>query len=48
VTQNSVNYGDIFCEAVNNIVNSTVAKLEFDISRECTITKINDKAFGKY
>ena len=44
----SNDYSDIFCQAVSNIVKSEVAKLEFDVSGEYTVIKINDKKYGKY
>lgn len=44
----SLNYSEIFCQAVESIVKGEVSKLEFDISKECTIIKINNKAQGKY
>ena len=45
---NTLDYGEVFCTAVQNIIKGEVSKLEFDISRECTIIAINDKAYGKY
>ena len=44
MTQTAIDYSDIFCQAVQNIVNGTVSNLNFDISRECTIIDIIDKA----
>lgn len=44
----AVDYGDIFCQAVQQIVNKSIESLEYDISNECTIIKIVDKAYGKY
>ena len=48
MTQTAIDYSDIFCQAVQNIVNGTVSNLNFDISRECTIIDIIDKAYGRY
>jgi hypothetical protein len=33
---------------VKSIVDGEIANLEFDMSSECTIVKINDRAYGKY
>lgn len=41
-------YSEIFCQAVQNIINGEVSKLQFDISRECTILNIIDRAYGQY
>ena len=48
MTQTATDYSDIFCQAVQNIVDGTVSNLNFDISRECSIISIIDKAYGKY
>ena len=48
MAKRNTDYGEIFCEAVQNIVNGEVSKLSYDISRECTIVEVIDKAFGKY
>ena len=44
----SNDYSDIFCQAVSNIVNSEISKLQFDVSGEYTVIKVIDKAYGKY
>jgi hypothetical protein len=41
-------YSEIFCQAVTEIVEGRFSKLEFDISKECSIIEIVDKANGKY
>ena len=48
MAKNSMEYSDIFCQAVQNIVNGSVSNLNFDMSKECTITKIINKSYGRY
>ena len=48
MAKNSMEYSDIFCQAVQNIVNGSVSNLNFDMSKECAITKIINKSYGRY
>ena len=48
MANNALYYSEIFCQAVQNIINGEVSKLQFDISRECTILNIIDRAYGQY
>ena len=48
MAKNSMEYSDIFCQAVQNIVNGSVSNLNFDMSKECTITEIINKSYGRY
>lgn len=43
-----MDYGDIFCNAVKNIVQGEISNLGYDISKECTVADIIDKAYGRY
>ena len=47
-TATAVDYGEIFCTAVDNILQQRMSELTFDMSKECTIIRINDKPNGKY
>lgn len=46
--QNNNDFGEIFCQAVQTIVSGNMSNLTYDISRECTVIKVIDKAYGKY
>ena len=44
----SRDYGEIFCDAVNQLIQNSLSTLNYDITRNCTITNIDDRKYGKY
>ena len=44
----SQNYGEIFCDAVNQLIQSSLSTLNYDITKNCTVTNIDDRKCGKY
>ena len=44
----SHNYEEIFCDAVNQLIQSSLQGLNFDITKNCSITDISERKYGKY
>lgn len=44
----SRDYGEIFCDAVNQLIQSSLSTLNYDITKNCTVTNIDDRKCGKY
>lgn len=44
----SHNYEEIFCDAVNQLIQSSLQGLSFDITKNCSITDISERKYGKY
>lgn len=46
--ENDVNFGEIFCEAVDTIVNNKLSNLNYDITKTCRIVDATYGRIGKY
>lgn len=44
----SHNYEEIFCDAVNQLIQSSLQGLSFDITKNCSIIDISERKYGKY
>ena len=44
----SRDYGEIFCDAVNQLIQGSLSTLNYDITKNCTVVNINDRKYGKY
>jgi hypothetical protein len=44
----NVDYGEIFCDAVDAIVSKKLEELKYDITKVCTIIDDSFKKIGKY
>lgn len=48
MSNNNINYGEVICQAVDQIITSKLQGLEYDITKLCTIVDDTQKSQGKY
>lgn len=48
MSNNTINYGEVICQAVDSIVSAKLQGLEYDITKLCTIIDDSCKSQGKY